>query len=90
MISWDVIIMDSDLHAVDSKKIIHKPIRIENNVWIGCRSIILKGITIGEGAIIGAGSIVSKDVPSGAIVGGNPAQILSYRHNIKLTEKNLV
>ena len=52
------------------------PVRIGNDVWIGCLSIILKGVTIGEGAIVGAGSVVSKDVPPFTIVAGNPARVV--------------
>lgn len=80
MISWDVIIMDSDLHGrTVADKPSSKPVRIGNKVWIGCRSILLKGVTIGDDAMIAAGSIVTKDVPPLAIVGGNPARILRYR-----------
>lgn len=79
MISWEVIIMDSDLHSSIPEKNLNKPVRIGNKVWIGCRSIILKGVTIGEGATIAAGSTVTKDVPESAIVGGNPARILKYK-----------
>ena len=49
------------------------PLILENNVWIGARSIILKGIRIGENSIIGAGSVVTKDVPANTIFAGNPA-----------------
>jgi acetyltransferase-like isoleucine patch superfamily enzyme len=49
---------------------------IDDDVWIGAMSIILKGVTIGEGAIVGAGSVVTKDVPPWAIVAGNPAKII--------------
>ena len=52
------------------------PIVISDDVWIGCLSIVLPGITIGEGAIIGAGSVVTKDVPSWTIVAGNPAKVI--------------
>lgn len=52
---------------------------IEDDVWIGARSIILPGRRIGRGAIVGAGSVVTKDVPPYAIVGGNPARILKWR-----------
>ena len=52
-----------------------KKIKIEKNAWIGMRSIILKGVTIGEGAIVAAGSVVTKDVPSYTLVAGNPAII---------------
>lgn len=53
-----------------------KPIKICSNAWIGMNCIILKGVTIGEGAIVGAGSVVTKDVMPWTIVGGNPAQLL--------------
>lgn len=53
---------------------------IEDDVWIGARAIIIaKNTTIGEGSIIGAGSVVTKDVPPYAIVGGNPAKIIKFR-----------
>jgi virginiamycin A acetyltransferase len=52
---------------------------IKNDVWIGVNCTILDGITIGNGAVIAAGSIVTKDVPPYAIVGGNPAKIIRYR-----------
>jgi chloramphenicol O-acetyltransferase type B len=49
------------------------PTRIGNDVWLGYRSVVLSGVSIGDGAIIGAGSIVTRDVPPYAIVAGNPA-----------------
>jgi maltose O-acetyltransferase len=52
---------------------------IEDDVWVGARSIILPGRRIGIGAVIGAGSVVTKNVPEYAVVGGNPAKILKYR-----------
>lgn len=76
-ISWDVTIMDSDLHPLNSEETIHKPVNIEDKVWIGCRCIILKGVTIGEGAVIAAGSIVTKNVPPYTIFGGNPAKFIT-------------
>lgn len=54
---------------------------IEDDVWIGCNSVILPGVKIGTGAIIGAGSVVTKNIPANAIVCGNPAKILKYREN---------
>ena len=56
-----------------------KDIIIGDNVWIGSKVIILGGITIGEGAIIQAGSVVSQSIPVGAVAGGNPAQVFKYR-----------
>ncbi len=53
-----------------------KPVHIGDKVWIGFNSIILKGVTIGEGAIVGAGSVVTRDVPAWTIVAGNPAKTI--------------
>ena len=53
-----------------------KPIVINDDVWIGMNCIILKGVTIGEGAIVGAGSVVTKDVPAWTLVAGNPAKVI--------------
>ena len=55
------------------------PVVIGNDVWIGDKASILGGVTIGDGAVIQAGSVVIKDVPSGAIVGGNPAKVFKER-----------
>jgi maltose O-acetyltransferase len=52
------------------------PIRIEDRAWLGGSVVVCPGVTIGEGAIVGAGSVVTKDVPAGAIVGGNPAKVI--------------
>lgn len=52
------------------------PIRIEDKVWIGFNSIILKGVKIGKGSVVGAGSVVTKDVPPNTLVAGNPAKII--------------
>ena len=54
------------------------PINIKNKAWIGFNSIIMKGVTIGEGAVVAAGSVVTKDVPDYAVVGGNPAKVIKY------------
>lgn len=53
-----------------------KPIKICDDAWIGMNVIILKGVTVGEGAIVGAGSVVTKDVPAWTVVAGNPARVL--------------
>ena len=58
-----------------------KPVLIENDVWIGSNAIIMPGVKLGNGCIVGAGSIVTKDVPEYAIVVGVPAKIKSYRFN---------
>lgn len=63
------------------------PIKIGNDVWIGARVIIIEGITIGDGAIIAAGAVVTKDVPDYAVVAGVPAKILRYRFETNEIER---
>ena len=58
---------------------VYKNVTIGDCVWFGNRVLVTGNITIGEGAIIAAGSVVSKDVPPFAIVGGNPARVIKYR-----------
>lgn len=56
-------------------------VRVGSDVWIGANAVILKGVTIGDGAIIGGGSVITKDVEPYAIVVGNPQRLLRYRFN---------
>lgn len=58
-----------------------KPIYIQNNVWIGSGAIVLPGVTIGENSVVGAGSIVTKDVEPGVVVVGNPARVVKSVSN---------
>ena len=80
-IAWDCCIMDRDYHAIDSPVEKKAPVSIGRHVWIVCRSIIMKGVRIGDGAVIAAGSVVTKDVPENTLVGGNPARRI--RDNVK-------
>ncbi len=75
-IARDVIIMDTDQHALPSGKLIADPVVIEDRVWIGARAIVLKGVTIGHDAVVGAGSVVTRSVPAHAVVAGVPARIM--------------
>ena len=56
-----------------------KPITIRDNVWIAAKAIILPGVTIGEGAVVGAGAVVAKDIPPWSVVVGNPARVVKKR-----------
>ena len=60
--------------AKNWEKVVSAPVRIENKAWIGFNAIILKGVNVGEGGIVAAGSVVTKDVLPWTIVGGNPAK----------------
>lgn len=75
-IARDVIIMDTDQHALPGRPLAVKPVRIEDGAWIGARAIILKGVTVGANAVVGAGAVVTKDVPPGAIVAGPAARVI--------------
>lgn len=84
-IAYNVLIQDSDYHTMCDENGNAKPhtlpITVEDNVWIGANAIILKGVTLGKGCVVAAGSVVSKSVPANALVGGNPARII--KQNIK-------
>ncbi|MDX8339298.1 acyltransferase [Draconibacterium sp. IB214405] len=86
LISQNITIVASNHETNKNDLIRNQPWSQENNtitigddVWIGANSVILPGVTISNGAVIGAGSIVTKDVPKFAIVAGNPARLLKYR-----------
>jgi acetyltransferase-like isoleucine patch superfamily enzyme len=81
LIAANVTILDSDGHGVSlgerkQHNPSHAPILIEDDVWIGINAIILKGVTLGRGAVIAAGSVVTKNVESMTLVGGNPAKFI--------------
>lgn len=62
---------------------------IGSDVWFGASSILLKGVSVGHGSIIGAGAVVTKDVPAYAIVAGNPAKVIRYRFDPKTIDRLL-
>lgn len=77
------------LHNISYESKSKGSIVVGNDVWFGQRSMILSGIEIGQGAVIAAGSVVTKDVPPYAIVGGNPAKVLKYRFSKEIIDKLL-
>lgn len=77
VIARDVIIRDSDGHKIISENYKEtKPVVIGNHVWIGTRAMIMKGVHIGDGAIVAAGAVVTKNVPECCVVAGIPAKII--------------
>ena len=77
-----VVIIDNDSHPPVLDPVARRgtprsaPVRIGNNVWIGMRSLVTKGVTIGDNAIVAAHSVVTRDVPANTLVGGNPARVI--------------
>lgn len=82
LVGSGALITDSDAHALEAEARAHgepgasAPVVIEDDVFIGARAIILKGVTLGRACVVGAGAVVAKDVPAGAIVAGNPARVI--------------
>ena len=78
----ECLIMDTDFHSVradrhcPSAPVKTAPVRIGPNAWIANKTIILRGVTIGRNAVVGAGSVVTRDVPDNVIVAGNPARVV--------------
>jgi acetyltransferase-like isoleucine patch superfamily enzyme len=73
-------VMDNDQHDVINHAVLpqSEPVIIEDHVWIGSKAIILPGVRIGSRAVIGAGSIVTRDIPPRCVAVGNPARVLRY------------
>jgi len=81
----DVVVCDTDFHAIaaegrrhqrDPARIGCAPVVIEDDVFLGAGAIVLKGVRVGTGAIVGAGAVVTRDVPARSIVAGNPARVV--------------
>jgi virginiamycin A acetyltransferase len=81
--------MKQDVLHKELESISKGDIIIDDDVWIGFRSTILSGVHVGQGAIIAAGSVVTKDIPPYAVVGGVPAKLIKYRFNQVLIEELL-
>jgi acetyltransferase-like isoleucine patch superfamily enzyme len=78
MIANNVYITDNDWHDIYNRASTGKPkpVHIENNVWLGDSVIVCKGVTIGENSVIGAGAVVTKDIPVNVVAAGNPAKVV--------------
>lgn len=87
-IGGGVLLIDTDCHPINynvrrtsNEGTLSAPIVIEDDVWIGAQSIILKGVTIGAHSIIGAGSVVTKNIPANCIAAGNPCKVIKKLDN---------
>lgn len=69
-------IADTDAHSNDYRASNDRPVVIDNNVWLGLNVVVLKGVHIGENSLIGANSVVTKDIPANVIAVGNPCRII--------------
>ncbi len=81
MMAQNVCVTDADWHDIYDRSAAigtTEPVTIERNVWLGDSAMVCKGVRIGENAIIGAGSVVTKDIPANAIAVGNPASVIRY------------
>jgi acetyltransferase-like isoleucine patch superfamily enzyme len=84
MLGANCSVLSSDYHPLDAVARHNRvmgavrtaPVTLEEDVWIGANSLILKGVTIGAGSIVGAGSVITKNIPRGVVVAGNPARIV--------------
>lgn len=85
LFAWDTLIMDTDFHEIydssENRTNQPRPVKIGNKVWIGCRTVILKGVEVADGVVIGASSTLTKPLKvENSVVGGNPAKMI--RENI--------
>ena len=76
-----VMIMDSDFHSLEPSQRRRSsgpclPVIVKNNAWIGSRALILKGVSIGTNSVVGAMSVVTRNVPDNCVVAGNPARLV--------------
>lgn len=86
LVAINCTILTNNHDFYDRPVITCKHVHIKKNVWIGANVTILPGVTIGENAIVGACSVVTKDVPDNAVVVGNPARVIKYMDSKKFLE----
>ena len=77
----NTLITDSDWHPEDPRSAEPKAIHIHDNVWLGVNVTVLKGVSIGKNSVIGAGSVVTRDIPANVIAAGNPCKVIKKLDN---------
>lgn len=80
-ISWNTQLLDNDFHPITVDGVeqpVSGPIVLEDRAWVGTGAIVLKGVTIGESAVVAAGSVVTRDVPAKSVVAGSPAKVVGH------------
>ena len=90
MFAHGAYISDADWHGIyDRSEPVGntKPVVLKDNVWIGDSAIVCKGVTIGENSIIGAGAVVTKDVPSNSVFAGNPAKLVKALDDVEFNTR---
>jgi acetyltransferase-like isoleucine patch superfamily enzyme len=76
MIGDETIILDNDYHPVNSNSPKCAPVYLEDRVWLATRVIVLRGVRVGEGSVIGAGSVVTQSIPPYSFAAGVPARVI--------------
>jgi acetyltransferase-like isoleucine patch superfamily enzyme len=74
VINAGALLIDHNGYGLDGNPAVKKPVKIGDHVWIGMRAIILKGVTVGNNSVVGAGAVVTRDVEPNTVVAGNPAR----------------
>ena len=72
----EVYVMDSNSHGVEGQAHVEAPVRIGAGTWLGARSMVMPGVTIGKRVLVAAGAVVTRDVPDDVLVAGNPARVV--------------
>ena len=76
LIGDETVILDNDYHGVANSPAKSAPVRIESDVWLGTRVIVLRGVTIGRGSVVGAGAVVTRSIPPHSFAAGVPARVI--------------
>lgn len=76
LIGDETVILDNDYHGVANSPAKAAPVRIEADVWLGTRVIVLRGVTIGRASVVGAGAVVTRSIPPFVFAAGVPAQVI--------------